>query len=310
MVALHVRGVRRSVRSIAAHLADDGMVCGHLSSVTAVHFAVCGDERWVDAAGDAVSADEPRRCTVLRDRHGPSVRLVLRRWAEPRYVQSSITPASRLALENARLRAAARVRLADLRASQRRIVEATDLERRRIERDLHDGAQQRLVAVTMLLSSPATTSGGLAGASAAVTAALAALRELSHDALSAVLGAEGLEAAIEDLAARVPLSVDVRLPAAEPQLPLTVQTAAYSAVAAAIDNLLAHGYTDQAGVSAVVNDQELRVTVFTGGPIGGCVSDWQLADVADHVGALSGSLRLTETPATGITMSVTLPCGS
>ncbi len=312
--ALHIRRVRRNVRDVVAHLAGTQMVDRPLFSVKTVHFTVPDDGRWVDTAGRLVSTEAPQRYTILSDhRGGPSARLVLGRWAEPAAVLSSITPAGRLALENARLHAAAEFRLTDVQASQRRIVEATDLERMRIERDLHDGAQQRLVAVSMHLSSLCNNDGAaisdtLAWAEADVRAALAALRDLSHNSLPVVISAEGLEAAIEDLAATVPLCVDVQLAVDERRVAPAVQTAAYLAVASALDNVLAHARTNRAWVTLGMSDDTLVVTVSDGGR-GGAVVGRGLTDVADRVGALGGSLELTSHTAEGTTMNVRLPCG-
>jgi signal transduction histidine kinase len=313
-MALHTRSVRRHVRDVVEHLADSTSVRGLGASVTAVHFAVADDGRWVDLAGHEVGAAEPRRCAILSDAHGPAVRLVLSGWAEPDQVLSSIAPAGRLALENARLSAAGLVRIADVQASQRRIVEATDLERRRIERDLHDGAQQRLVAVAMHLSSArqrsgAGTSNALIEGEAHVREALAALRELSHDSLIAVLGAEGLEAGIEELVAACPLRVDVHLALTARPLPQPVQMAAYLTVAAGLDNVVAHTRTDRAWVFVVQEAETLIIRVVDAG-LGGAVVGRGLTAVADRVGALGGTFDLASDPQDGTTVTTRLRCGS
>lgn len=311
--ALHTRFVRRSVRDVVEHLAGSGSLGRASASVTEVHFAVPEDGRWVDAAGRRVTTGAPGRCVVLSDHVGPSVRLVLSRWAEPAHVRAMITPAGRLVLENGRLLAAARARLVQVHTSQRRIVETTDLERRRIERDLHDGAQQRLVAVMMCLSSGAkrfpAISDTLGGAEVDVRHALAALRDLSHDFLPAVLGAEGLEAAVEDVAATTPVRVELDLAVAERPLAPAVQTAAYFAVVAGLKNVVTHARTDNARVTLTLDGQVLVVTVTDRGA-GGAAVGRGLTDVADRIGALGGSLELTSVDGEGTTMSVRVPCGS
>jgi len=313
-LALHTRSVRRHVRNVVEHLGDSTTVGGLGASVTAVHFAAADDGRWVDLAGHEVGAEEPRRCAILSDAHGPAVRLVLSGWAEPAQVLSSLAPAGLLSLENARLNAAGLVRLADVQASQRRIVEATDLERRRIERDLHDGAQQRLVAVAMHLSSArqrsvAGPSDALIEGEAQIREALAALRDLSHDSLTAVLGAEGLEAGVEELVAACPLRVDVHLALNAGPLPQPVQMAAYLTVAAGLDNVAAHAGTDRAWVSAVQEAETLTVRVVDAGS-GGAVIGPGLTAVADRVGALGGAFDLASDPQDGTTVTVRLRCGS
>ena len=310
---LHTRSVRRDVRDVVAHFGGSTTISGAGASVAAVQFAIPHDGRWVDTAGHVASSEEPKRTAVLSDRDGPSVRLVLGRWAEPGQVLSSITPAGRLALENARLNAAAAVRLAEVQASQRRIVEATDRERRRIERDLHDGAQQRLVAVTMHLSSARKRSGvetweTLAEAEADVRDALAALRDLSHDSFVATLGAQGLEAAIWELVATTPLRVDVHLALTDRQLPPSVQMAAYLTVAAGLDDVVKRARTDRAGVTVVEEKDVLIVRVADDGQ-GGRVSGRGLTEAADRVGALDGSLDIGSGPQ-GTTVTARLPCVS
>lgn len=247
------------------------------------------------------------------NRDGPSVRLVLDQWTRTPQVLSSITPASRLALENARLQAVGELRLAEVRASQRRIVEATDLERRRIERDLHDGAQQRLVAVAMHLNSPVDGADSamaqrLSEAAGHVRQALAALRELSHDSLGAVLVAEGLEAAIEELVATTPLQVDLQVTLTGRHLPSAVQTTTHLIVAAGLDNIVKHASTDQAWVSVIEVGNELTIQVADDGQ-GGADLGPGLAGLVDRVGALDGHLDLSDRPGGGTVLSARIPCG-
>src|SRR5205085_3968689 len=125
---------------------------------------------------------------------------------DDRPVQSAGAPAS-LTLENERLQAELRARLAELQASRTRLVEATDSERRRIERDLHDGTQQRLVSIAMALGLAESKLGGdriavqpiLREARDALALALAELRELTQGIRPAILVERGLDAALDDL---------------------------------------------------------------------------------------------------------------
>jgi signal transduction histidine kinase len=313
LVALFRTGrVRRNVRDLVAQLAGSAPVAG-AGSVATVHFAVPHDGRWVDAAGQPVPSRHPEHCAVLSDGHGEAVRLVLGRWADAGHVLGSITPAGRLALENARLQAAGLARLGDVQASQRRIVEATDLERRRIERDLHDGAQQRLVAVTMQLSSARrrsrTASEALVEGEAMVREALNALRDISHDSLAEVLYAEGLTEAIEELVAKLPVRVDLETALSDRHLPSAVQMAAYSTVATALDIFATHAGTDHAQVTLEEQGDELIVRVADRGHAG-MVDERGLTDVADRVGALGGSLGVTSRPGEGTEVVARLPCES
>ena len=108
-----------------------------LSSVQGVHFAVPGEARWVDVAGrDATDLPGQDRYVVLSDEFGPVLRFLVARGTDQGDLLAALTPATRLALQNAQLSAVAKARLADVQASQRRVVAASDGERRRIERDL------------------------------------------------------------------------------------------------------------------------------------------------------------------------------
>ena len=141
--------VRTAVDRLAARLS--GPVAA-LSGVQGVHFAVPGEARWVDVAGrDATDLPGQDRYVVLSDESGPVLRLLVARGTDQGDLLAALTPATRLALQNAQLSAVAKARLADVQASQRRVVATSDSERRRIERDLHDGAQQRLVSVAFHL---------------------------------------------------------------------------------------------------------------------------------------------------------------
>jgi Signal transduction histidine kinase len=142
-----------------------------------------------------------------------------------------------------------------------------------------------------------------------VREALAALRELSHDSLIAVLGAEGLEAGIEELVAACPLRVDVHLALTARPLPQPVQMAAYLTVAAGLDNVVAHTRTDRAWVFVVQEAETLIIRVVDAG-LGGAVVGRGLTAVADRVGALGGTFDLASDPQDGTTVTTRLRCGS
>jgi signal transduction histidine kinase len=176
-------------------------------AIRSVQFAVPGDDRWVDPAGrDIYDAPGPGRYIVLSDESGPMLRLLLAGRADRGQALAGLTPASWLALRNAQLAAVVKAQLADVQASQRRVVAMSDAERRRIERDLHDGAQQRLISVvfhlrvTLRRVDPATAAP-LTGTEARIHDALAHLRQLAHGIFPSVLADEGLEAALEELLA-------------------------------------------------------------------------------------------------------------
>jgi signal transduction histidine kinase len=267
--------------------------------IDGMHVAVPGENRWVDASGGPSPAEVPG-AVVLSDEDGPAVRILPRAGVDRAEMLAGLTPTTRLALRNARLATLARARLADVRASQRRIVAAGDIERRRIERDLHDGAQQRLVSVAFHLrlalarADPAARPV-LAAAEAGVRTALARIRRLAHGMFPAALATEGLVAALDDLAA----SSDVHVVADVPEVlpPLAAMTA-YTVVAVVVA-------TTNGPVRVEVDHRDGALVVLAAAPPGGLHRGPDLADAADRVGAAGGSLTVDADRVTAV-----IPCGS
>ena len=195
----------------------------------------------------------------------------------------------------------------ELAASRARIVAATDEERRRVVRDLHDGAQQRLVhtVVTLKLARRAVEDD-VGGAPALLTEALehaeeatAELRELAHGILPAVLTRGGLRAGVVALASRMPMPVDIGV--SVDRLPPAVEATAYFVVAEALTNVMKHAHAHHAAVTARVADGTLEVQVRDDG-IGGARPDGSgLLGLGDRLDVLDGSLRV-ESPADGGTL--------
>jgi Histidine kinase len=215
---------------------------------------------------------------------------------------AEVADAARLALEHERLNAMRRNQLESLRASRARIVATADAERRLLERDLHDGAQQRLatVAVGIRLARRQVASGDerldteLGAAEDGLREALGELRELAHGLIPSVLAHEGLKPALEALADRSPRLVVRELPAERFAAP--VESAAYFVVA---ESLRRSGDGDVA-VSARRDNGRLLIDLkIAGGSIE------STTDLEDRVGAVGGTL--TRTPHH---LSVELPCGS
>lgn len=197
----------------------------------------------------------------------------------------------------------------ELRSSRLEIVHAFEIERRRIERDLHDGAQQHLVAsslqigeAVLLLSQDAEHGRGGRGAVAldllgraqdATDAALAALRATVAGIHPTVLSDLGLEAAVRDLAQRSAPAVDVRVPHPLPSLPEPVAAAAYFLVAEALTNVAKHA--PDAGVTVLLAcDDDLRVSVVDDGPGGAVVRPGHgLAGMAERLAAFGGQLQVS-----------------
>ncbi len=195
-----------------------------------------------------------------------------------------------------------------------RIIEAGDRERRRLERDLHDGAQQRLVSLALQLGTlgarlaPGSEEERLvAAARQELGAALRELRDLAHGIHPAVLTDRGLGAALGSVAARASLPVDVAV-AVERRLPAAVEVAAYYLVAEALTNIAKHACATRATVHAFVAGPRLVVVVTNDG-IGGARMDGGsgLRGLADRVEALGGTLRVSGGPGTGTCLRAEIP---
>jgi signal transduction histidine kinase len=214
------------------------------------------------------------------------------------------------------LQAELRARLVELRASRARLVEAGAAERRRIERDLHDGAQQRLISIAMSLGlvearlpeDPLSAAPIVREAREALGLALAELRELSQGIYPSILSERGLAAALDELArgAALPVTLDARLPG---RLPAPVEAAAYFVVSEALANAAKHSHANEARVTASVADRMLVLQVADDG-IGGAGGDagTGLRGLADRVEALGGRFTITSPPGRGTTIRAEIPC--
>ena len=233
---------------------------------------------------------------------------------EPELVES-VRATAALVLENERLAAEIRAQLAEVQASRARIVTATDEERRRLERDLHDGAQQRLVGLSLKLAlaqvgAEPAAADALARAQDDLESALGELREFARGVHPSILREDGLDAAVQTLARRasVPVavsgSVGVRLPDA-------VELAAYFFVSEALTNVAKHARAASAVVTLASHDDLLVVTVADDG-VGGAAPEHGsgLAGLADRLAALDGRLDVESPTERGTTVTATIPCAS
>ncbi|MFI2369567.1 sensor histidine kinase [Streptomyces sp. NPDC018833] len=221
--------------------------------------------------------------------------------------------------ELARLLIASRERelgakVVELAHSRARLVDAFEAERRRIERDLHDGAQQRLVALTMALglarldAPPGPLADQLTKAQEEAGKALVELRELIHGIYPKVLTDYGLQAAVADAADRcvVPVDVDLELPGRPTQ---AVESAAYFVVCEALANVARHSGADRAQVSGGHRDGRLFLEVRDDGCGGADPSAGSgLTGLADRVSVLDGRLSLTSPPSGPTLLRVEFPC--
>jgi signal transduction histidine kinase len=205
--------------------------------------------------------------------------------------------------------------MSDLRGARSRIIEAADAERRRIERDLHDGAQQRLVALALTLrmaekraaegNSDAAELVRQAGDEAGL--ALKELRDLARGIHPAILSNRGLPAALDDLAGRASVPVQV-VAAPRERLPDQVEAAAYFVVSECLANIDKHAHATAATVSVTPQDGQLLVTVSDDG-VGGAelAGGSGLQGLEDRVGALDGTLTLESTPGEGTRVLASIP---
>jgi signal transduction histidine kinase len=204
--------------------------------------------------------------------------------------------------------------LAELRASRARIVEAGDAARRRIERDLHDGAQSRLVAVSLLLRSARTRADSdddlaalLDQAQEELQTSMKELRELARGIHPIVLTDRGLEPALRVVISRAPVPVTLEIDAAE-RLPPPVETAAYFVVSEALANVAKYARASQASVAVRRSNGRVTVEVADDG-IGGAnaTSGSGLRGLADRVAALDGTLSLDSPKGRGTRLRAEIP---
>jgi signal transduction histidine kinase len=285
-----------------------------------VAYWVPADSRWV--GGDGRPTELPattgaRAVTVLEQDQRPVAALAYDPAAleDPTLVRAA-GAAVRLALENARLQAQLRAQLAEVQASRERILAAGDAERRRLERDLHDGAQQSLLGVRVALRLARGSLTGTEGeaeelineADTEAQEALKQLRTLARGIHPAILTEQGLAPALASLGRRSPLAVGI-CAVPEGRLPERVETAAYFIVAEALANAAKHARASHVVVSVRCTDGRALVEVVDDG-IGGAAlaPEGGLAGLRDRVDSLDGSMKLESHAGRGTALHVEIPC--
>ena len=275
---------------------------------------------FVDEAGRPLSLpeDQTGRAATLIETEGRRVAAVIHDAAllERLPVVEAAGAAALLALENERLQAELRAQLEEVRASRARIVGAGDAERRRLERDLHDGAQQRLIALALALTlarQQVSDGNGSVGpvleeAAAEAKLALDELRELARGLHPSILTEAGLGAALESLAERSSLPVVVKC-APKGRLPQPIEATAYFVASEALANAAKHSRASAVGIEARRADGVLLLDVHDDGvggadPAGGS----GLRGLEDRVAAVGGRLRLTSDMRDGTHLTVEIPC--
>ncbi|MGA3185120.1 MAG: histidine kinase [Candidatus Dormibacteria bacterium] len=283
-------------------------------------YQIPGREGWVDSEGHPLDLPERRssRSFTILERGGVAVAALIhdRSLENDPSLVAVVAGAAALAIENERLQADVRARLAEVMESRARLVTVADQERRRLERDLHDGAQQRLVALALTLSRagervaerPGETRQLLADGERQLRKALEELRRLAAGIRPAILSDAGLGAALESLAENAPVPVTLRT-AVDRRLPDQVEAAAYFAVCEALTNAAKHARATQVSVTARLDGDRLLVEISDdgagGAEFGGGTG---LNGLVDRITALDGQLTLDSPVGGGTRLEVELPC--
>ena len=272
--------------------------------------------RYVDSEGIATEPrEDPARAITVLEHDGRRIAALVHDPSlldEPELVEA-VRAAASLALENAQLQSELRAQLAEVRASRARIVEAGDAERRRLERDLHDGAQQRLLGIRLALQLARGQLGDeravdqlLADADGEVVGALEELRALARGIHPAILTDDGLEPALAALARRSPVPVELAVCAE--RLPGPVEAAAYFVAGEALANVVKHGHASRVEIHATRTNGRLVIDITDDGNGGADAGGAGLRGLRDRVEALDGRLEVDSPPGVGTRVTAAIPC--
>jgi signal transduction histidine kinase len=276
-------------------------------------------DSWADLEGRPVALPEQdgAKATTLIDRDGQHLAALLHNPSlrdEPELLDA-VTAAAAIALENGRLHVELRARVEELRGSRQRVIEAGQHERRRLERNLHDGAQQRLIALSLelgrleeRLGADPVVRSSLDQARSEIALSLEELRDVARGIHPAVVSGHGLAVGLESLAARapVPVRLDVEL---DGRVDERVEVAAYYVVCESLANVGKHAQARSASVAVSRANGELVVEVVDDG-VGGADSErgTGLRGLADRVEALGGRLRVWTPRGEGTRVRADIPC--
>jgi signal transduction histidine kinase len=270
----------------------------------------------VDEAGRSAPAPSSDRLVIpidggtghplgLIDAH-PSLR------RHPELVEA-VAGAVGLALRNARLHATVRSQLEQVHASRKRILEAGITERRKLERDLHDGVQQRLLALTLTLARVRTRSSDpvllqvVESTRQELHAALDELRDLAHGVMPSLLVQGGLMPALDEVIGGIPMTITLK--ASSQRCSPAVETTAYFIVCEALANVVKHAKADCASVTANVIEGQLILEVDDDGQGGAEITRGTgIAGLVDRARAIGGELTIENTPVGGTLLRAVLPC--
>jgi signal transduction histidine kinase len=274
---------------------------------------------YVGHDGQAVELpDDDERTSTPIDREGERVAVLIhdRALDDERELLDAAVAAAGIALENGRLQAELAARLEEVKGSRARVIEAGQRERQRLERNLHDGAQQRLIALSLHLTLLEQRLGDDPGtrrrldeARREIALSLDELRTVARGLHPAVLSGHGLAVALESIAARAPLPVrlDVKL---DSRLPEPVEVAAYYVVSESLANVAKHAAAGDVSVSVARTGDDLVVEIVDDG-VGGADTErgTGIRGLADRVEALDGRLRIWTPVGGGTRVRAEIPCG-
>jgi signal transduction histidine kinase len=281
---------------------------------------------WSDRTGRYQTVDgEPinlsdaardRSVTLLEGQNGRLAALIHDpALGEQQSLIEGVAAVAHLSLENERLHAEVKAQLDEVRASRERIVRAADYERRRVERNIHDGAQQRLVSLSLALNlvqaravgaSP-EVAAALADARAELKRAIDDLRELARGIHPAILTEAGLAEALESLGTHSPVPVRVELDL-DARPPALVEATAYFVAAEALTNVAKYAAASTVVLRAAASDGWLRLTITDDG-VGGADPDrgTGLHGLQDRVAAVGGNLSVSDAAGGGTTVAAEIP---
>jgi signal transduction histidine kinase len=275
-------------------------------------------QEYVDVEGKQVDVvPTATRAVTILERRGEKVAALVHDAAlrEDPALLDAVSSAAGLALDNERLLAELRAQLAETRDSRARIVDAADTERRRLERNLHDGAQQRLVTLALHLrmaqeslhDAPATAGAMLDGVGDDLKHALQELRELARGLHPAILTERGLAPALQSIATRAPFKVEIDgVP--HDRLPAVIEAAIYYVVAETLTNAAKHAGASEAQVELSTTGDNVTVEIRDNGGGGARLADGSgIRGLADRVEALGGRFELQSPIGAGTVVRAELP---
>jgi signal transduction histidine kinase len=303
--------IRRFVRDpVAGITVQDALREALNDDTVTVAYRVDSRQTWVTGEGQAV---EPAGGSVAVDRHGrPVARVAFDVARAERNLVEAAAAEATAELDNARLRADLALHLLEVQESRARIATSQVAERQRIERNLHDGAQQRLLALALQLRAahangdPARLRQTVQNGIREIQIAIAELRELANGLHPSALSSGGLAGALDDLASGSP--IPVTLAVTEERFPAEVETTAWFIACEAITNAVKHASPSTIGVTVESRSGRLHICVRDDGRGGADPTGTGLRGIADRAEALGGLLFIDSDHAAGTRVRAELPC--